>query len=216
MIDHSLLRPELTPGDLAVGCELAAERRVASVCVKPCDVPLAATLLAGTGVAVGTVVGFPHGSSASRIKAAEAATALADGAREIDMVLNIGMLRHGLDRDVRIDIEAVVREVAGNGLVKVILENACLDDAQKVRGCHLAVEAGADFVKTSTGFASSGATTDDVRLMRANVPDRVGVKAAGGVRSLDVLLRMEAAGANRFGATRTAGILDELATRAAA
>lgn len=215
MIDHSLLRPELTLSEVGEGCELAARRDVASVCVKPCDVPFAATVLAGADVAVGTVVGFPHGSSTHRIKAAETAAALADGAREIDMVVNIGALRQRREEDVRADIEAVVREAAGVALVKVILENAYLSEEEKILGCRLAHEAGADYVKTSTGFAPGGATLDDLRLMRASVPPSMGVKAAGGVRTLDLLLEMAAIGVTRFGATATASILDELRDRQA-
>ncbi|MFG2039778.1 deoxyribose-phosphate aldolase [Dactylosporangium sp. NPDC048998] len=212
MIDHSLLRPELTLADVAAGCDLAARYDVASVCVKPSDVPFAAERLSGTGVLVGTVVGFPHGAHATRIKVAETAAALADGAAEIDMVLNIGRLREGRDDDVCADVAAVVVAASG-AAVKVILENAYLTDAEKRRGCALAEEAGAGYVKTSTGFAPTGATLHDVRLMRAAVSAHVGVKAAGGVRTLDVLLSMVDAGATRFGATTTAAMLDELAAR---
>ncbi|MEU1754421.1 deoxyribose-phosphate aldolase [Micromonospora matsumotoense] len=213
MIDHSLLRPELTIGEVGEGCELALRYDVASVCVKPADVPFAAGVLAGTNVVVGTVVGFPHGSSTSRIKAAETAAALNDGAREIDMVINIGWLRQHRDDDVLADIEMVVREADGVALVKVILENAYLDADEKIRACHLSAQAGADYVKTSTGFAPGGATLDDLRLMRANTPPRMGVKAAGGVRTLDLLLTMAEIGVTRFGATATASILDDLRTR---
>jgi deoxyribose-phosphate aldolase len=214
MIDHSLLRPELTTEDVREGCALAARYDVASVCVRPADVPLAARALDGTDVAVGTVVAFPHGSSASHVKAGETATAVGDGAREIDMVLNIGRLRAGDDRYVADDIRAVAEQTAARGtLVKVILETAYLTDEEKVRGCRIAEEAGADYVKTSSGFAPGGATLDDLRPMRRSVSARVGVKAAGGVRTLDVLLEMAAAGATRFGATATAAILDDLARR---
>jgi deoxyribose-phosphate aldolase len=214
MIDHSLLRPELTEADVRAGCALAAENNVASACVRPCDVALAAGLLATTTVRVGTVIGFPHGNSRTDIKVAEARLALDDGARELDMVLNIGRLRSGHDHDVRNDIRAVVEAAAGgNAIVKVILENAYLDDVQKVRGCQLAEAAGAHFVKTSTGFAPSGATFYDLRLMRASVSAAIGVKAAGGVRSLDTLLAMAALGVTRFGATATQSILDDLRER---
>ncbi|MGW3043649.1 deoxyribose-phosphate aldolase [Kitasatospora sp. NPDC001159] len=216
MIDHSLLRPELTTRDVYDGCALAAQYDVASVCVRPADVELAAKALTGTAVQVGTVVGFPHGGSVSATKVAEARTALEDGARELDMVLNIGRLLSGDDQAVAHDIRAVV-EVArtGGALVKVIFENAYLTDEAKVRACHLAEDAGADYVKTSTGFASSGATLEDVRLMRSSVSEQVKVKAAGGVRTLDVLLAMVDAGASRFGATTTAAMLDDLAARLA-
>jgi deoxyribose-phosphate aldolase len=212
MIDHSLLRPELTTADVHEGCALAARYGVASVCVRPADVPLAVRALDGTGVAVGTVIGFPHGGTATTIKAAEAATALAEGARELDMVLSIGRLRSGDEAYVLADIRAIVDHAAG-ALVKVILENAYLTTGQKVQACRLTEEAGADFVKTSTGFAPTGATLDDLRLMRQNVSAGIGVKAAGGVRTLDTLLQMADAGANRFGATATAQILDDLAHR---
>ncbi|KUJ65670.1 2-deoxyribose-5-phosphate aldolase [Streptomyces albus subsp. albus] len=214
MIDHSLLRPELTTGDLLEGCELAARYAVASACVKPADVLRAAKELSGSGVLVSTVVGFPHGASAPRVKVAEAEAALADGAGELDMVLNIGRLRGGEDAAVGEDIAGVVRvaHLAG-ALVKVIFENAYLTDDEKIRACRLSTAAGADFVKTSTGFAPGGATLADVRLMRAQVPAAMKVKAAGGVRSLDRLLEMVRAGAERFGATATATILDDLAER---
>ncbi|MGI5290412.1 deoxyribose-phosphate aldolase [Nonomuraea polychroma] len=214
MIDHSLLRPELTSEDVRAGCDLAARYAVASVCVKPCDVALAATRLEGTGVSTGTVIGFPHGSSSPGIKAAEARTAVSKGARELDMVLNIGRLRGGDDEAVIADIRAVV-EAAPGTVVKVIFENAYLSDAEKIRACRLSEQAGAAYVKTSTGFAPGGATLADIRLMRANVSERVKVKAAGGVRTLDVLLEMNAAGAARFGATATAAMLDDLSGRLA-
>ena len=213
MIDHSLLRPELTTAEVTAGCELAARYEVASVCVRPCDVALAAGILAGSGVLVGTVVGFPHGGSTGRAKAAEARIALCDGASELDMVLNIGRLRSGDDGVVGEDIRSVVEAAGDAAIVKVILENAYLDDDQKRRGCRLAAAAGAHYVKTSTGFAPGGATLADLRLMRAAVSSRVGVKAAGGVRTLDVLLEMAAIGVTRFGATATAAILDDLSQR---
>jgi len=214
MIDHSLLRPELTLDAVLEGCVLAARYDVASVCVKPADVAAAVKMLAGTSVLVGTVVGFPHGSSVTAVKAAEARAALDDGARELDMVLNIGLLLGREDAAVADDIRAVT-DVArdGGALVKVIFENAYLTDEAKVRACHLAEDAGADYVKTSTGFAPGGATLEDVRLMRASVSERVKVKAAGGVRTLDVLFDMHRAGATRFGATATAAMLDDLAAR---
>ncbi len=210
VIDHSLLRPELTEAEVIAGCELAKKYHVASVCVKPADVRLAASLLKGSDVAVGTVVGFPHGNSTTAVKVAEAKQALADGAVELDMVINIGALRSGKEDYVRDEIRAVVDTAHGQGaLVKVIFENAYLTDAQKVTACHLAEQAGADFVKTSTGFAPSGATLEDVRLMRASVSPRVQVKCAHGVRTLPALLDMIDAGVTRSGATATAAILDE-------
>jgi deoxyribose-phosphate aldolase len=211
-IDHSLLRPELTEADVITGCELARKYDVASVCVKPCHVRLATRLLRGSDVRVSTVIGFPHGSNCTDIKVAEAHHAICDGAVELDMVLNIGELRSGNCEYVRADIKAVVDEAHSEGiLVKVILENAYLTDEQKITACHLVEEAGGDFVKTSTGFAPSGATLDDVRLMRQNVSPRIQVKAAGGVRSLEAALNMIDAGVTRMGATVTAAILDDFA-----
>jgi len=212
-IDHSLLRPELDTDSVIAGCELARLYDVASACVKPCDIVLARELLAGSEVKVSTVIGFPHGSSTAAVKLFEAERAIADGARELDMVLNIGRLRSGAVVEVRSDIQAVVEVAAGRALVKVILENAYLDEAQKVLGCRLAEEAGADFVKTSTGFASSGATLDDLRLMRETVSPGIGVKAAGGIRTLDALIDALNAGATRIGATATESILEEFKLR---
>jgi deoxyribose-phosphate aldolase len=215
-IDHSLLRPELTDAELIAGCELALEYHVASVCIKPSSVPLAAPILQGSDVLVGTVVGFPHGSSTTRVKAYEARQALDDGAAELDMVINIGWLRSGADQRVEDDIRAVVNEAKGKALVKVILENAYLTDDEKVRGCQIVEAAGADFVKTSTGFAPSGATLDDLRLMRASVSPHIQVKAAGGVRTLDSLLDVINTGTTRVGATATATILDDFRQRKSA
>lgn len=212
-IDHSLLKPEMTAAEVITGCRLAAHYHVASVCVKPCHVELAAGELAGSDVAIGTVVGFPHGSSTTAVKVFEARQALADGATELDMVLNIGELRSGNYTAVLEDICAVVDAARGQALVKVILENAYLTDEQKVKACQLCEQAGADFVKTSTGYAPSGATLEDLRLMRRSVGPQVQVKAAGGVRSLDALLEVIDAGATRVGATATAAILDEFQCR---
>ena len=216
MIDHSLLRPELTLTDIEKGCELAAQYLVASVCVRPADVILAARLLAGSEVEVATVIGFPHGSHTTATKVFESEQALADGATELDMVINIGWLRSGEDRRVEEDIRAVVEAAAGKALVKVILENAYLNDDEKVRGSKLTEAAGADFVKTSTGFAPTGATLDDLKLMRASVSDAVQIKAAGGVRSLDGLLEVMSVGVTRVGATRTADMLDDYRARTSA
>ncbi len=213
-IDHSLLRPELDDDFIADGCRLAAEYEVASVCVRPTDVLRAAELLAGTDVAVGTVIGFPHGSATTATKAFEAREALDAGAAELDMVIDIGALKSGRDERVGADIGAVVEVAhAAGALVKVILENAYLTDDEKVRGCRLAEAAGAEFVKTSTGFAPSGATHADLALMRSTVSDRVQVKAAGGVRTLDDLLAVMSLGVTRIGATQTKPILDEYRSR---
>src|SRR6202162_499986 len=216
-IDHSLLRPELDDQFITDGCRLAAKYQVASVCCRPADVRRAAELLAGTGVAVGTVIGFPHGGSTTEAKVFEAEQALRDGATELDMVINIGALRSGRDEYVRDEIAAVVATAhAAGAIVKVIMENAYLDDDQKVRGCKLAEAAGADFVKTSTGFAPTGATHEDLLLMRKSVSPHIGVKAAGGVRTLDGLLAVMELGVTRIGATQTAAILDEFRSRKAA
>ena len=212
-LDHSLLRPELTEVDVLAGCELAREYHVASVCVKPCHVKLAAELLAGSDVGVGTVVGFPHGNSKVSTKVFETQEALADGATEIDMVLNIGELRSGHVDYVRDEVRAVVEAAHPQAIVKVIFENAYLTDDEKVLACQLCEEVGADFVKTSTGFAPTGATVEDIKLMRASVGPRVQVKAAHGVRTLDQLLAVIDAGATRSGATATAAILDEFKQR---
>jgi deoxyribose-phosphate aldolase len=215
-IDHSLLKPELDDEFIAEGCRLAAEYDVASVCVRPVDVRRAREILGATDVAVGTVVGFPHGDSNTETKVFEARQALADGATELDMVIQIGALRSGRDADVQADIGAVL-EVghAAGAIVKVILENAYLTDEEKVRGCRLAEAAGADFVKTSTGYAPSGATHEDLALMRRTVSNRVQIKAAGGVRTLDDLLAVMALGVTRIGATQTKPILDDYRTRIA-
>ena len=214
-IDHSLLRPELTEQEVAAGCELAQRYHVASVCAKPCDVPLAARLLNGSDVKVGTVIGFPHGSSTTETKVFEARQALERGAEELDMVLNIGWLRSGADERVGKEIRAVVEAAAGRALVKVILENAYLSDDEKVRACHLVEEAGAQFVKTSTGFAPTGATLDDLRLMRRSVSPHIQIKAAHGIRTLDALLDVLNVGVSRIGATATQTILEDFKTRKA-
>ena len=214
-LDHSLLRPELTQDEMRAGCEIAREYDVASVCISPASVPLAARILQGSDVHVGTVIGFPHGYAAPGVKALEARQAMNDGATELDMVLNIGWLRSGLDEQVRDDILAVVAEAHGKALVKVILENAYLTDDEKRRGCRIVEAAGADFVKTSTGYAPTGATLDDLRLMRASVSPRVQVKAAGGVRTLDAVIDVLNAGATRIGATASKAILDDFRARKA-
>jgi len=207
-IDHSLLRPDMTREEVIAGCELAKKYNVASVCVKPCDVKLAVELLKGTDVKVGTVISFPHGNSTTEVKVFEAQNALKNGATELDMVQNIGALKSGDIDYVRQDIAAVVNVAKGKALVKVILENAYLTDDEKRLACRLAEEAGADFVKTSSGYAPSGATIEDLKLMRATVSPKVQVKAAGGVRSLEAILAVIDAGATRVGATATAKILD--------
>jgi deoxyribose-phosphate aldolase len=210
VIDHSLLRPELTEADVLAGCELAARYHVATVCVRPCDVRLAREALKDSDVLVSTVVGFPHGGNLTAIKVAEAEKAMEDGALELDMVLNIGQLRSGKYEAVREDIKAVCDAAHARGVkVKVIFENSYLTDPEKIMACKLSEAAGADWIKTSTGFASGGATLADLRLMRAQVSEKVQVKAAGGVRTLQALLDVIDAGATRSGATATATILDD-------
>jgi deoxyribose-phosphate aldolase len=212
-IDHSLLKPELSIDQILEGCDLADRYKVVSVCVRPADVPVVSERLSDSPVAVGTVVGFPHGSSTTVVKVKEAEHAMADGAVELDMVLNIGWLISGLYAQVEKDIRAVVQTAGDDALVKVILENAYLTDDQKVRGCELSEAAGAHYVKTSTGYAPTGATIADLRLMRATVGPNVKVKAAAGVRTLDGLLAVMEAGATRCGATQTAAMLDDYIAR---
>jgi deoxyribose-phosphate aldolase len=211
-IDHSLLKPEMTRAEVQAGCEIAKRYDVASVCCKPADVQFCAELLKGTNVEVGTVVGFPHGSSATETKVFETKLAISHGATEIDMVINIGWMKSGMYDEVQADIAAVV--AAANGkCVKVILENAYLTKEEIAKGSQLVEAAGADYVKTSTGYAPTGATLEDIKIMKDNVSPKVKVKSAGGVRTLDVLLEYLDAGISRTGATTTATMLDEFAER---
>ena len=215
-IDHSLLRPELDDAFIDAGCRLAAEYDVASVCVRPVDVHRAASILRDSDVKVGTVIGFPHGSTLTATKVFEAHLALDDGAAELDMVIDIGALKSGRDHAVQSDIAAVVEAAhAGGGIVKVIFENAYLTPDEIVRACHLSEAAGAEFVKTSTGFAASGATHEDLALMRRSVSDHIQVKAAGGVRTLDALIEVMNLGVTRVGATATKTIIDDFRARRA-
>ena len=210
VIDHTLLKPDAMAEHITRVCEEAAEFGFAAVCVNPCWVTLAANLLAGSGARVCTVVGFPLGANTTRTKVYEAGSAGEQGAIEIDMVLNIGALRDGAHHFVHKDISDVAEVVRGNGgLLKVILETSLLNDQQKVRACRLAVDAGADFVKTSTGFSGGGATAADVRLMRQTVGDRAGVKASGGIRTLASAREMLAAGAIRIGSSAGVNIVKE-------
>jgi deoxyribose-phosphate aldolase len=209
MIDHSLLRPELTDSDVIMGCEIAKKYNVATVCCTPAAVKIAKKALAGSGIKVTTVVGFPNGYSTTETKVFEAEGAIRDGAEELDMVINIGKLL-GRDFDyVKNDVEAVVSTAhRRNVLVKVILENYYLTDELKEIGCKLCEEAGADWVKTSTGFAAGGATIEDLRLMRRAVSAKVQVKAAGGVRDLEMAIKVKDVGCTRFGATQTENIME--------
>ena len=213
MIDHSLLRPELTITEVLDGCATAAEYQVASATLRPCDIALGVEALVGSGVPVSTVVGFPHGSNTTATKVYEAQRCVADGATELDMVLNIGRLRSGDLEFVAEDIAAVVDVAGSDAIVKVIFENAYLDHGQKVSACVAAQDAGAAFVKTSTGFAPTGATIEDLKLMRATVSPEVKVKAAGGIRTLDGLLEVMSIGVERIGATRTELILEDYKER---
>jgi deoxyribose-phosphate aldolase len=217
MIDQSLLNPVMTDAELEAGCRLAREYDVASACVKPYYARTCAELLAGSAVAASTVIGFPHGGHKTAVKLAEARQALEDGATELDMVVNIGKVLGGDWTFVREDIQAVTEATHGAGaIVKVIFENCYLQDAHKIRLCEICAELGADFVKTSTGYGSGGATLEDLKLMRRHSPPNVRIKAAGGVRTLDALLEVRSIGVSRSGATRTAGMLDECKRRLAA
>ena len=212
LIDHTILKPEATRGDVLKVCREARQYGFASVCVNPYWVPLVKAELAGSPVKVCSVVGFPLGASSTEAKVCETAAALRSGAQEIDMVINVGALRSGDTDAVKNDIQSVVRVAHGAGaIVKVILETALLDDAQKTVASQLAKSAGADFVKTSTGFSTSGATVHDVALMRAAVGPNIGVKASGGIRTLQDVQAMTAAGATRIGASASVKIVEATA-----
>jgi deoxyribose-phosphate aldolase len=212
LVDHTLLKPEASEADIRRLCEEAAQYHFASVCVNPTWVKSSACMLRGTGVPVCTVVGFPLGATLADVKAYETRRAIFDGAREIDMVINIGALKSGDDCAVEYDIRAVVEAAHGEGvLVKTIIETALLTDDEKVRACLAAKRAGADFVKTSTGFAKSGATVADVALMRRTVGHDMGVKAAGGVKGISDARAMVEAGATRIGASVGVKIAQEAA-----
>ena len=209
LIDHAILKPELTDDDVAADLDLAGRWGVFSVCVRPSDIARSVARLDGTGVATGTVIGFPHGTTSTAAKTAESRRALEDGASELDMVLHIGRLRSGDTAAVTDDIAAVVA-VAEGRVVKVILETAYLSDEQVVAGSKAAEAAGASFVKTSTGFAGGGATMHHLQLMRDAVSPAVRIKASGGVRGLDTLLEMRAIGVDRFGTSATETILTDV------
>ena len=214
MLDHSTLQPYLTQEDIRKGCELALRYHTASVCARPGDMKLVASMLKGSGVHVCTVIGFPHGNHLPSIKLAEAAAALDDGCQELDMVINIGRLIGGEDPYVQNEIRAICELAHGrNAKVKVIIETCYLTDEQKVRACRLASGAGADWVKTSTGYGSKGCTVEDVRLMRASVPATCQVKGSGGIHDLDTVLRLRAAGATRCGVSATEKIMAEAEKR---
>jgi deoxyribose-phosphate aldolase len=214
MIDHSLLQPTLTDAEMEQGCRLAREYEAASVCIKPYAVRQAAQLLAGSPVAVGTVIGFPHGGHPTAVKVFESEQAMNDGAVELDMVVNIGKVLSEDWSFVTRDIRAVVEAAHDrDALVKVIFENCFLTNAHKEELCRICAEVGADYVKTSTGYGTSGATDEDLRLMRRCSPPQMKVKAAGGIRTFDRLLAIRALGVNRVGASATKVILDECKNR---
>lgn len=214
MIDHSLLNPTLTVDDLERGCQIARQYDVASVCIMPYYLKRCADILGGSSVKPTTTIGFPHGGHTTAVKVAEAKQALADGAHELDMVVNISQVLSGDWAYVRTDVQAVVDTAHAEGKkVKVIFENCYLKDEHKIRLCEICGEVGADWVKTSTGYGTGGATDEDVRLMRQYSPPHVQVKAAGGIRTLDRVLELRALGVTRIGASATVAILDECRKR---
>ncbi|HRA88970.1 MAG TPA: deoxyribose-phosphate aldolase [Planctomycetaceae bacterium] len=214
MIDHSLLKPTLTFGDFEVGCRMAVVFKVGSVCIQPHYLRRCAEILKGSGVAASTVIGFPHGGHLTAAKVTEAKLALADGGEELDMVCNISRVLSGDWDYVREDIKAVIDVAHDAGQkVKVIFENCYLNDDQKIRLCEICSELNADWVKTSTGYGTGGATMDDLRLMRKNSASQVQVKAAGGVRDMDSLLECREIGVTRIGASATQAMLDECRVR---
>ncbi len=214
LIDHALLKPDMTREEVKKGILTAVRYSAKSVCVRSCDVAFAASVLQGSDVECGCVVGFPHGNCSTSAKAAEADRALRDGAVEVDMVLPIGLLKSGEDAAVLEDIRTVTGVVREHGgLIKVIFENCYLTKEEIVRACVISTEAGVDFVKTSTGFGTSGANIDDVKLMRKTCPPSVKVKASGGIRTLDDVIAFYEAGAERIGASATEKIVEEAIAR---
>jgi deoxyribose-phosphate aldolase len=212
LIDHTILKPDATRADIVKVCREARQYSFASVCVNPYWVPLVRSELAGSPVKVCTVVGFPLGATSTEAKVCETENTVRAGAQEVDMVINVGALKSGDTDAVRNDIAAVARAAhAGGAILKVILETALLDDTQKTVACQIAKAAGADFVKTSTGFSTSGATAKDIALMRAAVGPVMGVKASGGIRTLQDLQNMAAAGATRIGASASVKIVEATA-----
>ncbi|HQR06801.1 MAG TPA: deoxyribose-phosphate aldolase [Gemmatales bacterium] len=210
MLDHSLLQPVLTDAELEKGCKLARAYDVATVCIKPYAVAMAKRILEGSDVGVCTVIGFPHGSPVTKIKVLEAQAAMADGATELDMVVNIGKVKSGDWDYVKKDIAEVVEAAhRGKAKVKVIFENSMMDNAQKMKLCEICGQVGADWVKTSTGYGDGGATDEDLKLMRKHSPAHVQVKAAGGVRTFERILIVRDIGVSRVGATVSPAILDE-------
>lgn len=213
-IDHSILKPDFTTEDVIAGAELAKKYGTASYCIRPIDVALSAKILAGSGVNVCTVIGFPHGSTTFATKAFETADAIKNGATEIDMVLNVSALLSGDYQLVEHDIRAVVEAAKGKASVKVIFETAFLNDELIVKACELTEKAGAHYVKTSTGFAHEGATLHNVELMKKTVADRLKVKSSGGIKTLDQLIDYMDLGVTRSGCSATAAVLDEFISKA--
>ncbi len=205
-IDHTLLKPDATPHDIRCLCKEAAEYKFAAVCINPCYVDLAVSLLAGTGVKVATVIGFPLGSNLSIVKAFEAKQAVLHGADELDMVINIGAAKLGLWEAVLYDIQQVIAEGQGR-IVKVIVETGLLTVEEKEQVCRIVLESGAQFIKTSTGFAEGGATIADIRLFKSIIGDRIGIKASGGIRTPEEAAAMITAGATRIGTSKGIAIV---------
>lgn len=214
MIDHAILKPDATRSDAEKGCQIALKHHTASVCVKPNDVAYCAKILQGSDVLVGTVTGFPHGNSVSAAKVLEAEIAVKDGAKEIDMVLPIGLVRSGEYNYVKKEVEMMYHFChKENALLKIIFENCYLTKEQIIICCEICGDVGVDFVKTSTGFGTYGARTEDVELMRQNTPEYIQIKASGGIRTLDDFLAMYNAGATRMGASATETIVEEAIAR---
>jgi len=209
VIDHTILKPEATKEDVKKLCQEAVKYGFASVCVNPCYAKFTAEQLKGSNVKTCVVIGFPLGANTTEVKAFETKKAVDDGAEEVDMVINVGALKNGEDQVVLNDIKAVVEAAAGKAIVKVILETCLLNREEKIKACLLAKEAGAHFVKTSTGFNKGGATVEDVELMRKTVGDQMGVKASGGIRTYEDALAMIKAGATRIGASASVKIVGE-------
>ena len=211
IIDHTLLKPDATADQIAQLCREAVHYRFATAFVQPAWVHLAAEALAGSGIKVGTAIGFPHGATLPAVKRLEAEQALASGARELDLVINIGALKSGNRKVVQAEIQAVVGQARDQGaLVKIILETPLLNTDEKIVACHLSMAAGADFVKTATGFNGGGATVEDVMLLRASIGSNMGVKASGGIRNLAHIRQMVVAGASRIGTSSGLSILREM------